>query len=83
MIDNFLLVESLVESPLIFIQWVGTRGDYYHHPIFMDVSRRPKKPTIPFNFNSTWLKEEDFLNFFKEVWIPISQEVRAPVQFEI
>jgi hypothetical protein len=80
-IDHFLLVESLVESPLIFRQWVGMRGDSDHHPVFLEVSRRPKKPMSPFKFNSAWLQEEDFLNLVKEVWIPIGQEGRVAVQF--
>jgi hypothetical protein len=35
----------------------------------------------PFKFNSTWLKEEDFLNLVKEVWIPMDRRDRVAVQF--
>jgi hypothetical protein len=80
-IDRFLLSEPLVESPLIFRQWVGSGGESDHHPIFLEVAGRPKKPASPFKFNSSWLQEEDFLNLVKEIWVPIGQEDRVVVQF--
>jgi hypothetical protein len=80
-LDHFLISENLVESPLLFRQWVGSGGESDHHPIFLEVAGRSKKPAIPFKFNSSWLKEEEFLALVKEIWTPITPGRLAVVQF--
>jgi hypothetical protein len=80
-LDRFLILGNLVESPLIFRQWVGSRGESNHHPIFLEVVGGSRKSMSPFKFNSAWLKEEEFLNLVKELWNPIIQEEWAMVQF--
>jgi hypothetical protein len=78
-LDRFLISANLVESPLFFRQWVGSGGESDHHPIFLEVAGNTRKPTSPFKFYSSWLKEEEFINLVKELWNPINQEDRATV----
>jgi hypothetical protein len=80
-LDRFLLSTNLVESPLFFRQWVGSGGESDHHPIYLEVEGRSKKPTSPFKFNSAWLKEEEFMSLAKDIWTPLVQEEQAMVQF--
>jgi hypothetical protein len=68
MLDHFLISGNLVETPIIFKQWVGLRGESNHHPIFLEVAGDSRKPASPFKFNSAWLKEEEFLNLLKELY---------------
>ena len=80
-LDHFLISEALVESPLLFRQWVGYGGESDHHLIFLEVEGRSKKPTSPFKFISAWLKEEEFLDLVKEIWTPLHQGDQDVVQF--
>jgi hypothetical protein len=63
-------------------QWVGSGGDSDHHPIFLEVVPQPKKPASPFKFNSSWLKDDEFIALVKEVWTPIDSSIgtRAVIQ---
>jgi hypothetical protein len=80
-LDRFLISTHLVEEPILLRQWVGTGGESDHYPIFLEVAGNTRKPTSPFKFNSSWLKEEEFINLVKELWIPLNQDERAVVQF--
>lgn len=80
-LDHFLISSSLVEEPLLFRQWTGTRGESYHFLIFLELAGATKKLAIPFKFNSTWLKEESFQKLVQEVWVPLVPIERATLQF--
>jgi hypothetical protein len=80
-IDCFLISTYLVESPLLFRQWVGSGGESDHYPIFLEVAGNTRKPTSPFKFNSAWLKEEEFINLVKEIWIPLTKKNGQLTQF--
>jgi hypothetical protein len=70
-----------LETTLLFRQWIGSGGESDHHLIFLEVVGSTKKPTSPFKFNSTWLKEEEFISLVKRHWIPIDQNDWDVVQF--
>lgn len=53
----------------MFRQWVGEGGNSDHFPIFLELSKLPRKPAAPFKFNATWLQEESYEKLFKETWI--------------
>ena len=59
-----------MENPIQTRQWIGSVCESDHPPIFLEVVGSMRKPTIPFKFNSTWLKEASFHNLVKEHWIP-------------
>jgi hypothetical protein len=42
-----------------------------------------EKPTSPFKLNLEWMKEEEFINKLKEVWVPFDGSLReyTPIQF--
>jgi hypothetical protein len=54
-----------VEDPILLRQWVGTGEESYHYPIFLEAAGNTKKPTSPFKFNSSWLKEEEFIKILE------------------
>jgi hypothetical protein len=70
-LDWFLIVGKMIESPLLCKQWIGCGGESDHHPIFLEVAGRSQKPVIPFKFNSTWIKDEDFISLVNHTWVPI------------
>jgi hypothetical protein len=74
-LDRFLLSRYILDSTLMCKQWVGSGGDSDHHPIFLKVVPQPKKPTSPFKFNSSWLKDDEFIALVKEVWTPIDSSI--------
>jgi hypothetical protein len=69
-LDRFLVSDKLIEFPIQVIQWVGSGGESDHSPILLEAVEEKKKPTDPFNFNSSWLKEESFIDLVKQNWDP-------------
>jgi len=47
-------------------QWIGSGGESIHFPILIEEVGEKKKPTIPFKFNSSWLKEESYIDLVKQ-----------------
>jgi hypothetical protein len=82
-LDHFLVHESLFDYPLQLKQWIDSGGDSDHYPIWLELDFGPKKPAIPFKFNTTWLEDEDFQNLVKENWMAFDPAVDPPatVQF--
>jgi hypothetical protein len=79
----FLIFDKLLDNPLQFRKWIGSKGESNHSPIFLEVSRRMMKPINPFKFNLSWLKDENFHTLVKDCWITLdtlSREV-VGVQF--
>ena len=67
---NWILVSNnFMENPIQTRQWIGSVCESDHPPILLEVAGSMRKSTIPFNFNSTWLKEASFHNLVKEHWI--------------
>lgn len=67
------MVEELVGKIPIFQQWIGSRGDSEHHPIFLELKGGSKKPGNPFKFNPCWLNEDNYIKLIKEKWVPLDQ----------
>jgi len=47
-------------------QWVELRGELDHFIVFMELASLGRKPPNPFKYNSSWLKEGDFVNMLKK-----------------
>ena len=71
---SFLLAESLLSKNLMFKQWVDSGGVSYHLPIYLEISNSPKKPSNPFKFCVTWLKNEEVIRIIQKNWIPYVDE---------
>jgi hypothetical protein len=52
-IDQFLVSNIFLETPLQMRKWVGNGGELNHSSIFLDVSGGKRKLTSPFKFNSS------------------------------
>jgi len=59
-LDHFLIYEPLALLPFQFRQWIGSGGESDHSPIRFEMEGGPQKPTTPFKFNSSWLKDDFF-----------------------
>jgi hypothetical protein len=70
-LDRFLITESMSMLPFHFRQWIGSGGESDHSPVWFVVEGGPQKPTSPFKFNSTWLKDEGFQKLVKSNWTPL------------
>jgi hypothetical protein len=59
------------------------RGDSYHNPVILEIAPAQEKPANPFKMNPEWMKEEDFINNIKEVWVPYDGNLRefTPIKF--
>jgi hypothetical protein len=68
-LDRFLVHESLLDYPLKFRQWISSGGESDHYRIWLELEFGPKKPTIPFKFNTTWLEDEELQKLVKENWV--------------
>ena len=55
-LDRFLLSEDLATNIPMFRQCVGEGGNSDHFPIFLELSKPPRKPVAPFKFNASWLQ---------------------------
>eukprot|EP00253_Pinus_taeda_P018177 PITA_18177 len=67
-LDRFLLSEDLTTSIPMFRQWVGEGENSDHFPIFLEISKHPRKPAAPFKFNASWLQEKSYEKLFSETW---------------
>ena len=67
----------LLEYDLQFKEWVDWGGDSDHYPIYLEVSRKPQKPTFPFKFGASWLKHEEVLELIKSNCTPYGVEARS------
>lgn len=46
----------------------GIGGILDHSPIYLEVAGTTKKPRAPFKFNSTWLKDPDYIKMISDFW---------------
>jgi hypothetical protein len=69
-IDRFVVSKKFVERQVLIKQWIGSGGESDHFPIFLEVRKGNLKPTSPFKFNNTWIKDESFINLVKDNWTP-------------
>jgi hypothetical protein len=46
-LDRFLIFDKLLEHPLQFRKWIGSRGESNHSPIFLEVFRRDDEANEP------------------------------------
>eukprot|EP00253_Pinus_taeda_P005167 PITA_05167 len=67
-LNRFLLSEDLTTNIPIFRQWVGEGGNSDHFPIFLEISKHPRKLAAPFKFNASCLQEESYDKLFGETW---------------
>lgn len=67
-LDRYLIHEDLLISLTNYRQWVGTKGISDHSPIYLEVASSFKKPRASFKFNSTWLKDPEYLKLVLEFW---------------
>jgi hypothetical protein len=49
----------------------------------LEIAPTKEKPTIPFKLNLEWMKEEEFINKIKEVWVLFDGSLResVPIHF--
>jgi hypothetical protein len=82
-LDRFLIFESFASLPFQFRQWIGSGGESDHSPVWLDLEGFPIKPTAPFKFNPSWLKDESFQQLIMTNWTPIrnTEETPAGIQF--
>jgi hypothetical protein len=64
-LDRFLVSNKIIEFPFQVRQWVGNGGESNHSPILLEAVGEKKKPGNPFKFNSSWLKEDSFMDLVK------------------
>ena len=69
-LDRFLIADSLLETTDRIRQWVGGFGDSDHNSIILEIAHGGENPSTPFKFNGDWLKQLDFVNLIKDLWIP-------------
>ena len=60
-LDRFLIKEALASSGTHIRQWVGLGGLSDHRPIYLEIQDAIQKPKAPFKFNSTWLKDTEYM----------------------
>jgi hypothetical protein len=72
-----------LETPLQLENGWEVEANHTTFHFFMEIAGRCKKSASPFKFNSSWLKEEDFISLVKEYWILVEQnaEEQVVVQF--
>lgn len=56
---------------------MGGFGESYHNLIVIKIAHGGDKPSSPFKFNEDWLKQPDFVNLMKYLWIPFDQAVHT------
>eukprot|EP00253_Pinus_taeda_P025314 PITA_25314 len=66
---RFLISEELTSRISSFRQWVVEGGYSDHFPIFLELSKPPRKLATPFKFNASWLQEDSFNKLFKGTWV--------------
>lgn len=49
-------------------QWVGSGGLSNHSLIYLEVRGGMNKPKAPYKFNSTWLKDADYIKLVTDYW---------------
>lgn len=76
-LDRFLITDPLLELVDRIRQWVGGLGDLDHNLIILEIAHGGEKPLIPFKFNGDWLKQPDFINLIKDLWIPFDLTVHT------
>ena len=80
-LDQFLVVEKVVDIHHFTKLWVGCGGKSNHLPIFQELKNRPVKPPSPLKFNKTWLKDESILSLISSKWIPFNPNSRRTTSF--
>ena len=64
-LDHFLIKEYLAAHIPFFCQWVSSRGDSDHFPIFLELKGFSRKPGSPYKFNPRWLKDQSYNDLVK------------------
>lgn len=67
-LDRFLVGEDLACSTFQLRQWVEGGGESGHNPMVLELKGDIRRPPIPFNFNSGWPKDPNFIAFVNENW---------------
>jgi len=67
-LDRFLILEALVNRVYHITQWVGLRGVSDHRHIYLELQTTHNKPKAPFKFNSTLLKDVDYMKLVSDYW---------------
>jgi hypothetical protein len=82
-LDWFLIFEAFLDKATRIKQWVSLGGDSNHNPVMLEIALAQEKPANPFKLNPEWMKEEEFINKIKEVWVPYDGDLResSPIQF--
>ena len=67
----------------MFKQWVDSRVDSDHLPIFLEIRKQPKNPSSPFKLYSAWLKNEEVVQLIQSNWTPYQEGngTRAAIHF--
>lgn len=65
-LERYLIQEDLLQSLTIYRQWVGSGGISDHSPIYLEVALSSRKPRVPYKFNSTWLKDPDYIKMVSQ-----------------
>lgn len=60
-LDRFLIKEPLINRGTCIKQWVVTGCLSNHRPIYLEIQDAIDKPKAPFIFNSTWLRDVDYM----------------------
>lgn len=67
-LDRFLLCEAWAEKLSFYRHRVREGGISDQFPNLLEMKGEGKKPGIPFKFNSSWLKDESYINIFHATW---------------
>lgn len=67
-LDRFLIKDHLLNMGHRIRQWVGSRGISDHRLIYLEISGGMNKPRAPFQFNSAWLRDADYIRLVTEFW---------------
>eukprot|EP00253_Pinus_taeda_P017821 PITA_17821 len=67
-LDHFLIKERLLSTGYNYGQWVGSGGISNHLSIYLEIRGGLNKPKASFKFNSSWLKEETYINMVTDYW---------------
>jgi hypothetical protein len=82
-LDSFLITESMSMLSFQYLQWIGSRGEFDHSPVWFAVEGGSQNLASPFKFNSTWIKDEGFQKLVKSNWTPLQDTIgtSAAIQF--
>ena len=69
LLDRFLLSADMLDFEYFYRQWVGSGGDFDHHPVYLQILNRGVQLKSPFKFNPHWLEHDDLVKILTNTWV--------------